>query len=168
MSHSIKGQIESIESGRATGIRLVQDRIQPLARVASRLLRDAGRKTGFIRKRLEFRSGQILIRNVKKGFFPDRETEVWYDGQLVLHFDESLRFLRVLDKTNTRQYLWLYRSGDWEQLLVEEYREFASMTLRENFDLDGELCRWFDHNTGACGKYENPICPCADYSEEEK
>jgi hypothetical protein len=108
-----------------------------------------------------------MIRHAKRSFLVDREIEVWFDGQLVLHFNESLRFLRVLDKTNTRQYLYLYRSGDWEQLLVEEYREFVSMTLRESFDLDGELCYWFDHNTGACSKYENPICPCVDYKEEK-
>ena len=166
MSNSIREQINAIDKGRAATLELVTNTVQPLAKAAFRLLKAAGTDVGRFRKHKEFHSGKILIRETGKRW--RQEIEVHYDNQLVLHFDDFLPLLSRMTMIDKKQYLFFFKGGEWEQVIVEEYRELSSMSLRQNFDVSGESCGWFDHDAGACSKYENRVCPCEDYTEEEK
>ena len=166
MVESIREQIDAIDKGRAATMELVAKTVQPLARAAYLLLRTAGTDVGRFRKRKEFRSDKILIRRIGNRW--SNEIEVHYDGQLVLHFDDHLSWISRMDREDKRKYLFFFRGGEWQQVVVDEYRTLASMNLRRNFDIDGESCDWFDHDAGACGRYESRVCPCEDYTEEEK
>ena len=165
MSDSIREQIAAIDKGRAATLELVVRTVQPLAKAAYRLLKAAGTDVGRFRKHKEFHSGKILVRGTGKRW--REEIEVHYDNQLVLHFDDFLPFLSHMDGADRRQYLFFFRGGEWEQVIVEEYRKLSSMSLRQNFDVSGESCDWFDHNLGACSRYESRVCPCEDYTEEK-
>ena len=166
MVDSIREQIAAIDKGRDTTLELVAKTVQPLARAAYLLLRTAGTDVGRFRKHKEFHSGEILIRRVGNRW--SSEIEVYYDGQLVLHFNDNLSWITHIDSGDKRKYLFFFRRGEWQQVVVDEYRKLASMNLRRNFDVGGESCRWFNHDIGVCGKYENPICPCEDYEEDEE
>ena len=166
MVDSIREQIAVIDKGRAATMELVAKTVQPLARVTYLLLRTRGTDVGRFRKHKEFRFDKILIRRVGKRW--SNEIEVHYDGQLVLHFDDSLSYISHIDREDKRKYLFFFRGGEWEQVVVEEYRKQASINLRQNFDVGGDSCDWFDHDAGACSKYEDPTCPCEDYTEENK
>lgn len=166
MSKSIQEQISTIDKGRAATLELVTKTVQPLAKAAYRLFTAAGTDVGRFRKHKEFHSGKILVREIGKRW--RKAIEVHYDNQLVLHFDDFLPMLSHMDRIDKRQYLFFFRGGEWEQIIVEEYRRLSSMSLRQNFDVSGELCDWFDHDMGACGKYESRVCPCEDYTEEKK
>lgn len=166
MSDSIREQIAAIDKGRDATMELVAKTVQPLARAAYLLLRTAGTDVGRFRKHKEFRSDRILIRSVGKRW--SNEIEVHYDGQLVLHFDDNLSWISRLDREDKRKYLFFFRGGEWQQVVVEEYRKLASMNLRQNFDIDGDSCDWFDHDADACSRYESRVCPCEDYTEENK
>jgi len=166
MDESIREQIAAIDKGRDATMELVAKTVQPLARAAYLLLRTAGTDVGRFRKHKEFVSDKISIRRIGKHW--SDEIEVYYDGQLVLHFDDHLSWISRIDREDKRKYLFFFRGGEWQQVVVDEYRTLASMNLRQNFDIDGESCDWFDHDAAACSRYESRVCPCEDYTEEEK
>lgn len=163
MSDSIQEQIATIDKRRDATMELVAKTVQPLARVAYLLLTTEGTDIGRFRRSKEFRFDKVLIKRV--GGRWSQEIEVHYNGQLVLHFNDHLSWISRMDREDKRKYLFYFKSGEWKQILVEKYRQLASMNLRQNFDIDGELCDWFNHNTGACDKHEDVTCPCEEYME---
>jgi len=138
MVDSIREQIAAIDKGRDATMELVAKTVQPLAKAAYRLLSAAGTDVGRFRKHKEFRFDKILIRRVGKRW--SNEIEVHYDDQLVLHFDDSLSYISRIDREDKRKYLFFFRGGEWEQVVVEEYRRQVSINLRKNFDVGGESC----------------------------
>lgn len=164
MSDTFREQIEAIDNGRDATMELVARTIQPLARVSYLLLRTLGTDSGWWRKKREARFGKILIRRVGGRY--SSEVEVLYEGKLVLHFDDHLSWISHIDRGDKRKYLFFYSGGEWQQAVVDEYQKTASINLRQNFDVDGAWCIWYDTDIGFCSKYKDPVCPCTDYKEE--
>lgn len=164
MKKSIREQLVAIDNGRDATMELLATTVKPLARVAYLLLRTAGTDVGRIRKRKEYRLGGFLIKRPKGRW--NSEIEVYYGGKLVFHFNDNLSWITIVDRADNKKYLFYYRGGDWQQAMVDEYRKLATANLSQNFDIDGDRCDYFNHDTGVCGKHEDPSCPCEEYKEE--
>lgn len=130
MDESIKKQLEDIDRKRSEIRKKLELEVQPLARAAKALFRKLGKKKGFIRKVTEFRAGDLIISG--RGYFHDKVT-VHYKGDLVFQFDAGLCYLNI-DGAG-RKLLMVYKSGEWEDLVVQEYRKMTMGDLEEKFDL---------------------------------
>lgn len=136
MSEPIQEQIKVIDEERNAAMELVAKTIQPLARVVCLLLQTRGTDVGWIKKHKEFGFGGVLISRVGSRW--SNEIEVFYDGQLVLHFNDYLAWISHIDRGDKRKYLFFYKGGEWQQAVVDEYRLSATANLHQNFDVGGE------------------------------
>lgn len=136
MDESIKKQLEDIDRKSSKIRKKLELEVQPLARAVRRLLYDVGTKRGFVRSLLllggkrKFHSGDLKIDG--KGHFIDK-ISVSYKGDIVFYFATSLCYASVRD--SEWDHLIIYKSGEWEDLVVQEYRKMIMGDLEEKFDL---------------------------------
>lgn len=140
MSESIKKQLEDIDIKSKKIRRKLELEVQPLACAVKRLLYDLGVKRGFVRTVIfgrgerKFCSGDLEV--IGKGYFVDK-ISVSYKGDVVFYFKTSLCYanVRSLEWDN----LMVYKSGEWEDLIVQEYSKMATLSLEEKFDISDDL-----------------------------
>lgn len=166
MTDSYEEQLKNINNVGFVSTRIVNNIIKPLAKVANNLLHYAGKNVGFLLGRhREFRSDNFFIRDNKMDFFT-RHIKVYYHDKLVLHFDNYFTHVGFTSQFEKGKHFFLYKEGGWEQALLDEYREFASRNLREEFGIKGLRCKRYDTITKGCRKYDDRPCPCEDYLED--
>jgi hypothetical protein len=165
---SIKDQVKAIDRQSCEIIRQLEVTVQPLARATEALLRTFGHKRGhhFLgKRRLEYRSdGLYILKYID--IFSDDDVQVFYEGALVLKFDDLLDLIDLgRRRERDRKYLFVYRPGPWEQKVVSEYRRAKLVGLKDNYGVDDEDCKWFNHDTGGCGAESglDHECPCPDF-----
>lgn len=164
MTESVKDQINAIERARSAAIKHVENTVQPLARAAKRILDNHGVETKrfwFRGKKKEYSRDKLTIVQ-KGGKYSSKPIEIFYEDKMVMEFDSYFTWADKIDKK--RIYLFFYRGGAWEQMIIDEYRRLAALTLQQNYYMTGEECDWFNHDDGACGKHEFGYpCPCEDF-----
>ena len=135
MDENIKKQLEDIDMKSKRLRKKLELEVQPLARAVRRLLYDLGTKRGFVRSfilgggKRKFHFGDLEIEG--KGYFIGKIL-VRYKDDIVFYFDTSLCYAsHDLDGNN----LISYKSGEWENLIVQEYRKMVMGTLEEAFDI---------------------------------
>lgn len=139
MGESIKKQLKDIDQKSSKIRKKMELEVQPLARAVKRLLYTSGAKRGFIRSyvfgrgRRKFHSEDLEISG--EGYFTDK-ISVSYKGEVVFYFDTSLCYADISD--SKWGYLITYKSGEWEDLIVQEYRKMAMGDLEDKFDIDGD------------------------------
>lgn len=133
MDENIKTQLDDIDKKSSKIRKKLELEVQPLAYAAKALFRKLGKKKGFIRKVTEFRAGDLIISG--RGYFHDKVT-VHYKGDLVFQFDDGLCYLDI-DGAG-RKLLMVYKSGEWEDLIVQEYRKMAMGDLEDKFDISDD------------------------------
>ena len=119
------------------------------------ILDTLGKRRGLIlRKRTEYKSG--LFRIVERRRFINRQYEVFYKDELVLHTDDWKKVYR-------------FRDGPWVNELAPLYLSAKLDFLRYAFGIDylDELCDYFDHDADSCSQFTDRMCPCTDFSHEE-
>lgn len=139
MDESIKKQLEDIDLESKKVRRKLELEVQPLARAVKRLLCDLGTKRGFVRGfilgrgKSKFSSGDLVVTG--EGYFVDKIL-VRYKGDIVFYFNTSLCYVGTRDSEWDN--LIAYKSGEWEDLIVQEYRKMVVGDLGERFDISNE------------------------------
>lgn len=132
----IKQQLRDIDLKSSKIRKKLELEVQPLARAVRRLLYDLGTKRGFVRSfirgggKRKFRSGDLEITG--EGYFIDKIL-VRYKSDIVFHFATSLCHASIRD--SEWDHLIVYKSGEWEDLIVQEYRKMSMGILEEAFDI---------------------------------
>ena len=57
-------------------------------------------------------------------------------GEVVFYFDTSLCYANL--RESKRGHLMTYKSGEWEDLIVQEYRKMVMGDLEDKFDIGGD------------------------------
>jgi len=162
-TESYKEQIEEINRRNTAIIRKLEESLQPLAQVATWVIDGRGGSKGFLfRKRREYKHKDLMIS--KEGGIFGRYIRVHYQGELVFRFDESL-FWR--NERTKERLLFIYKPGDWQEKLIEEYREMRLGKLEANYHIHPEFCVWYDHDKGSCSVDSIQACPCPDYADSD-
>ena len=109
------------------------------------------RKGRILKKRTEYKSKELKL--VENRPFISRRYRVFYRDDLVFH-------------TSDWKTIYKFRDGPWVAELVPLYLQAKLVFLREAFGIEGleELCDFFDHDTGQCGKDNEKTCPCIEFS----
>ena len=137
MDENIKKQLEDIDRESKRIRKKLELEVQPLARAVKRLLYDLGTKRGFVRSfilgggKRKFSSGDLEISG--EGYLINR-ISVRYKGDVVFYFDTSLCYAVAHDLKWDN--LIVYKSGEWEDLIVQEYRKMSMGILEEAFDMN--------------------------------
>lgn len=140
MSESIKKQLDDIDRKSSKIRKKLELEVQPLACAVKRLLYELGTKKGFVRGfilrggKRKFRSGDLEV--IGEGYFADKIL-VHYKDDIVFHFDISLCYASIRD--SEWDHLIVYKSGEWEDLIVQEYRKASMSILEEKFDISNDL-----------------------------
>ena len=162
---TIRDEIKEIDSRSWKIVKLMEDRVRPLARISNNILAELGemKRISLFRSRKQFKAGKLTIRRCRS---ITRDVQVFFEDELVFEFDSMLYWSKKYELED-KKYLFVYKSGPWEQQLVTEYRRMRMIELEVNYGVDGETCALFDHDNGECGK-GNAECPCPEFVKDEE
>lgn len=139
MDESIRKQLKDIDQKSLKIRKKIELEVQPLAYATKRLLYDLGTKRGFVRSfifgggKRKFHSGDLEISG--EGYFANKIL-VSYKGDVVFYFAVSLCHASVHD--SKWDHLITYKSGEWEDLIVQEYRKMVMGDLEDKFDISDD------------------------------